>query len=98
MVYLPNNNQNQVIKPRKIANKIIIPATYHTVKNLNEGVLLAEIETDKAAVGFDTPEVENLAKILVPDGSKEVLIGKLVCIIVGNEAPAALALKTAPAP
>ncbi|GAB6024285.1 hypothetical protein CHUAL_008977 [Chamberlinius hualienensis] len=53
---------------------------------LNEGDLLAEIETDKATMGFETPEEGYLAKIMVPGGSKDVPIGKIVCIIVENEA------------
>lgn len=56
---------------------------------LNEGDLLAEIETDKATMGFETPEEGYLAKILVAAGSKDVPIGKLVCIIVENEADVA---------
>ncbi|XP_012543524.1 dihydrolipoyllysine-residue acetyltransferase component of pyruvate dehydrogenase complex, mitochondrial isoform X3 [Monomorium pharaonis] len=52
---------------------------------LNEGDLLAEIETDKATMGFETPEEGYLAKILVPAGTKNVSIGKLVCIIVQDE-------------
>ena len=36
-------------------------------------------------MGFETPEEGYLAKILVPAGSKNVPIGKLVCIIVANE-------------
>nr|CAH7726886.1 unnamed protein product [Callosobruchus chinensis] len=56
---------------------------------LNEGDLLAEIETDKATMGFETPEEGYLAKILIPAGSKDVPIGKLVCIIVENEADVA---------
>ncbi|CAL8144099.1 unnamed protein product [Orchesella dallaii] len=51
---------------------------------LHEGDLLAEIETDKATMGFETPEEGYLAKILVQAGSKDVPIGKLVCIIVEN--------------
>lgn len=51
---------------------------------LNEGDLLAEIETDKATMGFETPEEGYLAKILIPAGTKDVAIGKLVCIIVDN--------------
>ncbi|KAH8271764.1 hypothetical protein KR044_005212 [Drosophila immigrans] len=51
---------------------------------LNEGDLLCEIETDKATMGFETPEEGYLAKILVPGGSKDVPIGKLVCIIVSD--------------
>ena len=53
---------------------------------LNEGDLLAEIETDKATMGFETPEEGYLAKILVQAGTKNVPIGKLVCIIVPDQA------------
>lgn len=53
------------------------------------GDLLAEIETDKATMGFETPEEGYLAKILITAGSKDVPIGKLVCIIVENEADVA---------
>lgn len=56
---------------------------------LNEGDLLAEIETDKATMGFETPEEGYLAKILVPAGTKNVPIGKLVCIIVQDESSVA---------
>lgn len=42
---------------------------------LNEGDLLAEIETDKATMGFETPEEGYLAKILIPAGTKDVPIG-----------------------
>lgn len=52
---------------------------------LSEGDLLAEIETDKATMGFETPEEGYLAKILIEAGTKDVKIGKLVCIIVENE-------------
>uniref|UniRef100_A0A0K8SS57 Acetyltransferase component of pyruvate dehydrogenase complex n=2 Tax=Lygus hesperus TaxID=30085 RepID=A0A0K8SS57_LYGHE len=52
---------------------------------LNEGDLLAEIETDKATMGFETPEEGYLAKILIAAGTKEVPIGKNVCIIVEKE-------------
>ncbi|RCN42204.1 hypothetical protein ANCCAN_11842 [Ancylostoma caninum] len=52
---------------------------------LSEGDLLCEIETDKATMGFETPEEGYLAKILIPEGSKDVPIGKLLCIIVENE-------------
>jgi pyruvate dehydrogenase E2 component (dihydrolipoamide acetyltransferase) len=48
-----------------------------TGDKLNEGDLLAEIETDKATMGFETPEEGYLAKILFPGGSKDVPIGKV---------------------
>ncbi|KAK0078629.1 hypothetical protein PV325_002254 [Microctonus aethiopoides] len=52
---------------------------------LNEGDLLAEIETDKATMGFETPEEGYLAKIIIPAGTKNIGVGALVCIIVTDE-------------
>lgn len=52
---------------------------------LSEGDLLAEIETDKATMGFETPEEGYLAKIIIPAGTKDVPIGRLLCVIVENE-------------
>lgn len=52
---------------------------------LNEGDLLAEIETDKATMAFETPEEGYLAKILVPAGTKGVPLGSPLCIIVESE-------------
>ncbi|XP_055640360.1 dihydrolipoyllysine-residue acetyltransferase component of pyruvate dehydrogenase complex, mitochondrial isoform X2 [Toxorhynchites rutilus septentrionalis] len=79
-------------------SKVLLPALSPTMElgtivswekkegdKLNEGDLLAEIETDKATMGFETPEEGYLAKILVPAGQKDVPIGKLVCIIVENQ-------------
>ncbi|GMS81070.1 hypothetical protein PENTCL1PPCAC_3245 [Pristionchus entomophagus] len=56
---------------------------------LSEGDLLCEIETDKATMGFETPEEGFLAKILISEGTKDVPIGKLLCIIVESEADVA---------
>ncbi|KAH8413041.1 hypothetical protein KR009_007633 [Drosophila setifemur] len=56
---------------------------------LNEGDLLCEIETDKATMGFETPEEGYLAKILIPGGTKDVPIGQLLCIIVPDQASVA---------
>ena len=50
---------------------------------------MAEIETDKATMGFETPEEGYLAKIVYAAGSKDIPVGKLVCIIVENEADVA---------
>ncbi|KAK4301903.1 hypothetical protein Pmani_025975 [Petrolisthes manimaculis] len=52
---------------------------------LNEGDLLAEIETDKATMGMETPEEGFLAKIIVPAGSKDIPLGTPLCIIVNDE-------------
>ncbi|KAF9799531.1 hypothetical protein SFRURICE_018718 [Spodoptera frugiperda] len=58
-------------------------------EKLTEGDLLCEIETDKATMGFETPEEGYLAKILIPAGTKGVPVGQLLCIIVGSEADVA---------
>jgi len=46
------------------------------------GDVLAEVETDKATVDFESVEEGFLAKILVPSGSNNVPVGKLVAIMV----------------
>nr|XP_013189828.1 unnamed protein product [Amyelois transitella] len=83
-------------------NKVNLPALSPTMESgsivswekkegdkLNEGDLLCEIETDKATMGFETPEEGYLAKILIPSGTKGVPVGKLLCIIVENQADVA---------
>lgn len=42
-----------------------------------EGDLLCEIETDKATMGFETPEEGYLAKVIIPEGAKNIPIGKV---------------------
>ncbi|NXG36818.1 ODP2 dehydrogenase, partial [Dromaius novaehollandiae] len=54
-------------------------------EKLNEGDLLAEIETDKATIGFEVQEEGYLAKILVPEGTRDVPLGTALCIIVEKE-------------
>lgn len=44
---------------------------------LSEGDLLCEIETDKATMGFETPEEGYLAKIMIAEGTKDIPIGKV---------------------
>lgn len=41
------------------------------------GDILAEIETDKATLGFESGDEGFLAKILIPGGSKDVPVGKV---------------------
>jgi len=50
-----------------------------------EGDILAEIETDKATLGFESGDEGYIAKILIPGGSKDVPVGKLCAIIVENK-------------
>lgn len=45
---------------------------------VSEGDLLAEIETDKATMGFESSEEGHLAKILVPAGSANIPVGKVI--------------------
>ncbi|XP_061072811.1 dihydrolipoyllysine-residue acetyltransferase component of pyruvate dehydrogenase complex, mitochondrial-like [Conger conger] len=55
-------------------------------EKLCEGDLLAEIETDKATIGFEVQEEGYLAKVLVSEGTRDVPLGTPLCIIVENEA------------
>jgi pyruvate/2-oxoglutarate dehydrogenase complex dihydrolipoamide acyltransferase (E2) component len=41
------------------------------------GDILAEIETDKATLGFESGDEGYLAKILIPGGTKDVPVGKV---------------------
>jgi len=52
---------------------------------VSEGDLLCEIETDKATMGFETPEEGYLARIMIEAGTKDIPIGKLLCIIVEEQ-------------
>ncbi|XP_063060054.1 dihydrolipoyllysine-residue acetyltransferase component of pyruvate dehydrogenase complex, mitochondrial-like [Engraulis encrasicolus] len=54
-------------------------------EKLSEGDLLAEIETDKATIGFEVQEEGYLAKIMIPEGTRDVPLGTPLCIIVENE-------------
>ncbi|KAE8592623.1 hypothetical protein XENTR_v10018817 [Xenopus tropicalis] len=54
-------------------------------EKLSEGDLLAEIETDKATIGFEVPEEGYLAKILIEEGTRDVPLGTPLCIIVEKE-------------
>ncbi|XP_072302263.1 dihydrolipoyllysine-residue acetyltransferase component of pyruvate dehydrogenase complex, mitochondrial [Eucyclogobius newberryi] len=54
-------------------------------EKLSEGDLLAEIETDKATIGFEVQEEGYLAKIMVQEGTRDVPLGTPLCIIVENE-------------
>ncbi|XP_035241379.1 dihydrolipoyllysine-residue acetyltransferase component of pyruvate dehydrogenase complex, mitochondrial-like [Anguilla anguilla] len=79
--------------------KILLPALSPTMtvgtvqrwekklgEKLSEGDLLAEIETDKATIGFEVQEEGYLAKVLIAEGTRDVPLGTPLCIIVENEA------------
>ncbi|XP_061105072.1 dihydrolipoyllysine-residue acetyltransferase component of pyruvate dehydrogenase complex, mitochondrial isoform X2 [Conger conger] len=79
--------------------KILLPALSPTMtmgtvqrwekkvgEKLSEGDLLAEIETDKATIGFEVQEEGYLAKIMITEGTRDVPLGTPLCIIVEKEA------------
>ncbi|KAL3985560.1 Biotin-requiring enzyme family protein [Acanthocheilonema viteae] len=52
---------------------------------VEEGDLVCEIETDKSVMAFEASEEGVLAKILVPDGTKGIKIGKPICVFVDKK-------------
>jgi pyruvate dehydrogenase E2 component (dihydrolipoamide acetyltransferase) len=49
---------------------------------LNPGDLIAEVGTDKATVDFECQDSGYMAKILVPDGTADVQVGRIIAIMV----------------
>jgi len=54
-------------------------------ERIEEGEVLATIETDKSTMEMETPEEGYVAKILVPSGTKDIPVNKLIAIIVSEE-------------
>ena len=52
---------------------------------ISPGTVLASIETDKAAVDFEMQEDGYIAKLLFPEGAKDIPLGTLIAIVVDNE-------------
>lgn len=52
---------------------------------IEEGEVLALIETDKSTMEMETPEEGYVAKIFMPAGSKDVPVNQLIAIIVSEE-------------
>lgn len=50
------------------------------------GDVLASIETDKAVVDFEMQEEGFVAKLLYPEGAKDIELGKIVAILVEDKA------------
>lgn len=50
--------------------------------HVSPGDVLCEIETDKATISMDSDEEGILAKIIVPDGTKNVKISQLIALMV----------------
>ena len=52
---------------------------------IKPGDILAQIETDKATVDFEMQEEGYIAKLLFPEGAKDVKLGQVVAIVVDNK-------------
>ena len=52
--------------------------------SIKPGDILAQIETDKATVDFEMQEEGYIAKLLFPEGAKDVKLGTVVAIIVDS--------------
>ncbi|EXC25438.1 Dihydrolipoyllysine-residue acetyltransferase component 1 of pyruvate dehydrogenase complex [Morus notabilis] len=70
----PTMNQGNIAKWRKKEGD-----------RIEVGDILCEIETDKATLEFESLEEGFLAKILVPEGSKDVPVGQPIAIMVEDE-------------
>lgn len=67
----PTMNQGNILKWRKKEGD-----------KVEVGDVLCEIETDKASLEFESLEEGFLAKILVPEGTKDVLVGQPILVTV----------------
>ncbi|MFC3096450.1 pyruvate dehydrogenase complex E1 component subunit beta [Alteraurantiacibacter palmitatis] len=67
--------------------------------SVSAGDVLAEIETDKATMEFESIDEGVVGKILVPEGAENVKVGTVIAVLTGEgeEAPAAPAVATATA-
>ena len=61
---------------------------------VSAGDLLAEIETDKATMEFESIDEGTVGKIVVPDGSENVKVGTVIAVLTGEGEDAS----TTPAP
>ena len=53
--------------------------------SIKPGDILAQIETDKATVDFEMQEEGFVAKLLYPEGTKDIKLGQVVAIVVENK-------------
>jgi len=56
---------------------------------IKPGDVIAEVETDKATVDFECTEEGYLAKILYPEGTKDLNVNEVIAIMVENQADVA---------
>jgi len=67
----PTMEQGNLTKWRKKQGEAVAP-----------GEIIAEVETDKATVEFESQDDFHLAKLLVPEGAKEVKVGDVIAVMV----------------
>ena len=65
--------------------------------SVSSGDVIAEIETDKATMEFESIDEGVVSKILVPEGTENVKVGTVIAVI-GGEGEAAAPAAAAPAP
>ena len=66
---------------------------------VSSGTVLAEIETDKATMEFESIDEGTVGKILVPEGTENVKVGTVIAVLSGEgEEVTAPAPAAAPAP
>ncbi|XP_047330314.1 dihydrolipoyllysine-residue acetyltransferase component 1 of pyruvate dehydrogenase complex, mitochondrial isoform X2 [Impatiens glandulifera] len=70
----PTMNQGNIAKWRK-----------NEGDKIEVGDILCEIETDKATLEFESLEEGFLAKIIAPEGSRDIAVGQPIAITVENE-------------
>src|ERR1700739_4225496 len=68
-------------------------------EEVHSGDVLAEIETDKATMEFETVDDARLGKILVPEGAQGIKVNQPIALLLGEgEDASALEKLDAPAP
>src|SRR3954462_6456446 len=65
---------------------------------VKSGDILAEIETDKATMGFEAVDEGKIGKIMVAEGTDAVKVGTVIALIDGEGEEASPAAKAEPAP
>ena len=65
---------------------------------VSAGDVLAEIETDKATMEFESIDEGTVGKILVPEGAEEVKVGTVIAVLAAEGEDVSAAISAAPAP
>src|SRR3954468_4733330 len=65
---------------------------------VKSGDVLAEIETDKATMEFESIDDGTIARILVPEGAEGVKVNAPIAVLVGEGEDAGAAAASAPQP